>query len=109
MSGIPVMVVYDERNNRLEVVSLLENRKRYINCVGIDPRTEKVLGADEFGNEIRVRVVPRVGPKVGTGIMRLVKYDLSQATLEPGAAVPAAAPAAEPFNPFASRDPKSRF
>jgi hypothetical protein len=101
------MVVYDEQHNRLEVVSLLEDRKRYISCVGIDPRTEKVLSADEFGNEIRVRVVPRVGPKVGTGIVRLVKYDLSQATLESGSTAPA--PAAESFNPFASRDPKSRF
>jgi hypothetical protein len=36
-----------------------------------------------------------------------VRYDLSQATLESGSTAPA--PAAESFNPFASRDPKSRF
>lgn len=103
------MVVYDERNNRLEIVSLLENRKRYIPCTGIDPAREKVLSVDAFGDEIRVRVVPRVGPAVGTGVARIVKFSLAQARGEGG---PSAAPPAVPgsaYDPFAARDPKPRF
>lgn len=103
------MVVYDERNNRLEVLDLLSSRKRYIACMGIDPRTDKVLSADQFGDEIRVRVVPRVGPQVGTGVSRLVKYNLSQASGVPSP-TPAAQPRAGALDPFAARDPsKSRF
>ncbi len=107
------MVVYDERNNRLEVVNLLSNRKRYIDCAGIDPLTDKVLSVDEFGDEIRVRVAPRAGPQAGSGVVRLIKYSLSQASDAPGAANARAAGSAPtqtgPTNPFAARDPKSRF
>lgn len=104
------MVVYDERNNRLEVIDMLSSRKRYIACTGIDPLTEKVLGADEFGDEVRVRVVPRVGPQVGTGISRVVKYSLSQAFGAPSATPGSVQPRAAGFDPFAARDPfKSRF
>lgn len=101
------MVVYDERNNRLEIVSLLGSRKSYISCVGIDPLREKVLSADEFGDEIRVRVVPKVGPTVGTGVSRIVTYSASQASSgedATGTTAPAKA-----RDPFASRDPKRRF
>ncbi len=102
------MVVYDARNNRLEIINLLENYKRYIPCLGINPETEKVLGADEFGDEIRVRVAPKVGSTVGTGIVRLVKYSLSQASRDPGAQIPAEASTPVAHDPFGSRDPTTR-
>jgi hypothetical protein len=99
------MIAYDARNNRLEIINLLENRKRYIPCLGINPETEKVIGADAFGDEIRVRAVPKVGCNVGTGIVRLVKYSLSQATEDPGTRRSAEAPMPVGHNPFGSRDP----
>ena len=102
------MVVYDARNNRLEIISLLENHKRYIPCLGINPETEKVIGADEFGDEIRVRVVPKVGSTVGTGIVRVVQYSLSQASRDPGARPSAESSTPVTHNPFGSRDPTTR-
>lgn len=102
------MVVYDARNNRLEIINLLENHKRYIPCIGINPETEKVLGADEFGDEIRVRVAPKVGSTVGTGIVRLVKYSLSQASRDPGTRPSAVSSEPVTQNPFGSRDPTTR-
>lgn len=104
------MVVYDERNHRLEVIDFGSSRKRYIACDGIDPLTEKVLGADEFGDEVRVHVVPRVGPQVGTGVSRVVKYRLSQAAGDSAPTPPSVKPGVAGIDPFAARDPsKSRF
>ena len=104
------MVVYDERNHRLEVIDFGSSRKRYIACDGIDPLTEKVLGADEFGDEVRVRVVPRVGPQVGTGVSRVVKYRLSQSSGAPSARPGSVQPRTGGIDPFAARDPsKPRF
>ena len=103
------MVVYDERNNRLEIIRFLENRKCFIPCVGIDPRTERVVSADAFGDEVRVRVEPRAGHGMGRMAVRLVKYSLAQASDDPGAQKVQGAPAVAPRNPFASRDPAPRF
>ena len=99
------MIAYDARNNRLEIINLLEDRKRYIPCLGINPETEKVISADAFGDEIRVRAVPKVGCNVGTGLVRLVKYSLSEATDDPGTRPSAEAPMPVGRNPFGSRDP----
>ena len=100
------MVAYDERNNRLEIVQLTENVKRYIPCTGIDPLTEKVIGVDTFGDEVRLRVAPRVGSKVGTGVVRVVSFSLTSAA--PASGKTAAPPPERPGNPFASRDPTPR-
>ena len=100
------MVAYDERNNRLEIVQLTENVKRYIPCTGIDPLTEKVISVDTFGDEIRLRVAPRVGNRVGTGIVRVVSFKLKSAAL--GFGRTAELPPERPNNPFASRDPTPR-
>jgi hypothetical protein len=99
------MVVYDEANNRLEIVDIAGCRKRFIPCVGINPATEKVLGAEAFGDEVRLRVVPKAGSMVGTGVFRVVKYSVVfDSTENPGKAAEKPAP-----DPFASRNPRSRF
>ena len=100
------MVAYDERNNRLEIALLTDNVKRYIHCKGIDPVTEKVISVDTFGDEVRLRVAPRVGTKVGTGIARIVTFNLKSATA--GFGRTAELPPERPNNPFASRNPTPR-
>ena len=100
------MVAYDERNNRLEIVHLTENAKRYIPCTGIDPMVDKVISVDTFGDEVRLRVAPRVGTKVGTGIVRIVTFSLKSAAL--GSGRTAELPPERSNNPFASRDPTPR-
>lgn len=100
------MVAYDERNNRLEIVHLTENAKRYIPCSGIDPVVDKVISVDTFGDEVRLRVAPRVGTKVGTGVVRIVTFNLKSATA--GLGRTAELPPERSNNPFASRDPTPR-
>ena len=100
------MVAYDERNNRLEIALLTDNAKRYIPCTGIDPVVDKVISVDTFGDEVRLRVAPRVGNRVGTGIVRVVTFKLKSATAGFGRA--AELPPERSNNPFASRDPTPR-
>ena len=104
-SGVQAMVVYDEVNHRIEIVDISGGRKRFIPCAGINPATEKVLGAEAFGDEVRLRVVPKVGSLVGTGVFRVVTYSVVfDSTENPGKAAEQPAP-----DPFASRNPRSRF
>jgi hypothetical protein len=99
------MVAYNERNNRLEIVHLTEDAKRYIPCTGIDPVVDKVISVDTFGDEVRLRVAPRVGNRVGTGIVRVVTFNLKSAA---GFGRAAELPPERSNNPFASRDTTPR-
>lgn len=50
--------IYDEARNRLEVVRPGENCTRYINCVNLNPKSDRVFGLQIDGDEIWVLVGP---------------------------------------------------
>lgn len=49
---------YDPTRNRLEVVRPGENCTRYINCINLNPRSDKVFGVQIDGDEIWVLIGP---------------------------------------------------
>ena len=49
---------YDPTRNRVEVVRPGENGTRYINCINLNPRSDKVFGLQIDGDEIWVLIGP---------------------------------------------------
>lgn len=61
--------VYDQAQNRLEIVRSGENTTRYIKCVNLDPKSVRVFGVQIDGDDIWVLVGPhqnqRANRKIG--------------------------------------------
>lgn len=67
---------YDQANNRLEVVRPGENCTRYINCINLNPKSDRVFGIQIDRDEIWVLV----GPHQNQRPSRKIGYRFSSLT-----------------------------
>lgn len=55
--------IYNPNNNRLEVIRPGENMTRYISCINLNPKANKVHGVQVDGDDIWLMIGPHNNPR----------------------------------------------